>query len=109
MRPFPAVSDLYPVVPDHVAAAYSGTLVAGMMAHPALQAAEILQQNLPAAVVHPGILPEEETAFHSAASYHLEIHPVAEMAYPGAFLGSLQVVGRAEACRSVPLDRKSVV
>lgn len=109
MRPFPAVSDLYLVVPGHVAAAYSGTPGVGMVAHPALQAAEIPQQTLPAVVVHLGILPEEETAFHSAASYHLEIHPAAEMAYPEAFLGSLQVVGRGEACRLVPLACQRVV
>ena len=97
------------MVPDHVAVAYSGTPAVEMVAHPVLQAAETPQQTLPAVVVHPGNLLEEETAFHLAASYHLEIHLAVEMAYPEAFLGSLQVVGRGEACRSGPLACRRVV
>ena len=68
-----------------------------------LLAVGIHQQNRPAVVVRPGIPQEEETAFHSAASYHLEIHPAVETAYLAAFLGILRVVGKAMACRLVPL------
>lgn len=67
------------------------------------QAVGILQQNRPAVVVHPGNPQEEETAFHSAASYHPEIHRAAETAYLAAFLGILRVVEKAVACRLVPL------
>lgn len=97
------------MVPDYVVVAYLGIPAVGTVAPPVLQVAEILQQT-PLAVVAPQETPpEEETAFHSAASYRSGIHPAAETAYLVAYQESLLVEEMGEACRLVPLASRRVV